>query len=93
MAKKKSVPSPCIGVCKFRRGAHCIGCSMTKPQKKIFKSLKKPELQMAFVTMLVHQQGDLGRYGHWRGAYLKKLRKKGRPVPPPLDEIAGAKAS
>lgn len=93
MAKKKEVPSPCIGVCKFRRGDHCIGCSMTKAQKKIFKSLTKRELQVAFVTMLVHQQGDLGRYSHWRDAYLKKLRKKGKSPPPPLDAMTLTKVS
>lgn len=90
VAKSSKLPSPCIDVCKFRRGGHCIGCSMTKPQKKMFKALKKNELQEAFVTMLVHQQTSLGRYAHWREAYLKKLRKKGRTPPPPLDEMATA---
>lgn len=84
MAKTSKFPSPCIGVCKFRREGHCIGCSMTKDQKKLFKSLKKGLMQQAFVTMLVHQQSDLGRYSHWTEAYLKKLRKKGKIPPPPL---------
>lgn len=87
MAKSK-LPSPCISVCKFRReGGHCIGCSMTKGQKKMWKALKKPALQASFVTMLVHQQGDLGRYDHWTRAYLKKLSKKGATPPPPLDAL------
>ena len=80
MAKK--LPSPCIDVCKFRREGHCIGCSMTKAQKKMFKTLKKPEHREAFVTMLVHQQNDLGLFRHWAPAYLKKCAKKG--VMPPL---------
>ena len=37
--------SPCIGVCKFKRpgpaGRHCLGCSMTKLQKKIAKKASK----------------------------------------------------
>ena len=74
MAKK--LPSPCVDVCKFRRGGHCIGCSMTKTQKKMFKALKKPQHQEAFIEMLVHQQNDLGKYGHWAPAYLKKCAKK-----------------
>ncbi len=83
MSKKlKKLPSPCIDVCKFRREGHCIGCSMTKPQKKLFKSLKRPEHQQAFIDMLVHQQGHLGKYGHWTPAYLKKCAKKG--VTPPF---------
>ena len=36
----KKTPSPCIDVCKFRREGHCIGCSMTKAQKSMFKKLK-----------------------------------------------------
>ena len=43
------IPSPCIGVCKFKRGDHCIGCSMNKDQKKIFKSLKKARMKQAFI--------------------------------------------
>ena len=72
----KKVPSPCIDVCKFRREGHCIGCSMTKSQKKLFKSIKRPDQQEAFVQMLVGQQGSMGRYTHWPPAYLKKLKKK-----------------
>ena len=87
MAKTSKLPSPCIGVCKFRREGHCIGCSMTKDQKKLFKSLKNGAMQQAFVTMLVHQQSDLGRYSHWAEAYLKKLKKKGKAAPPPFDRI------
>lgn len=68
-------PSPCIDVCKFKREGHCIGCSMTKPQKKLFKSLKKDEHRAAFVTMLRKQQAHLGAYRHWVLAYRKKLKK------------------
>lgn len=84
MGKKRKIPSPCVDVCKFRREGHCIGCSMTKAQKKMFKSLKKPEHQEAFVQMLVHQQNDMGRYSHWPPAYLKKLNKKGVKISLPL---------
>jgi predicted Fe-S protein YdhL (DUF1289 family) len=79
MAKK--LPSPGIDVCKFRRAGPCIGCSMTKPQKKRFKSLRRVEHQHAFVDMLMHQQSDLGRYRHWLPAYLRKCAK--RKVTPP----------
>ena len=75
------IPSPCIDVCKFRREGHCIGCSMTQTQKKMFKSLKKPEFQVAFVQMLVLRQADMGKYRHWSAAYLKKCAKKG-VIPP-----------
>ncbi|QFU08570.1 hypothetical protein PARPLA_03166 [Rhodobacteraceae bacterium THAF1] len=84
MTKFKTLPSPCIGVCTFKRQGHCIACSMTKEQKKLVKRLKKPTQRDAFLTLLIHQQRSLGRYAHWRAAYLKKLAKKDRPVPPLL---------
>jgi hypothetical protein len=80
------VQSPCIGVCKFRRsgpaGAHCIACSMTKEQKGISKRLKKPRAAEAFVALVQAQQEQMGRYAHWRPAYLKRCLRKGRLVPP-----------
>lgn len=89
MGKKSKVPSPCIDVCKFRRAGHCIGCSMTKPQKKMFKALKKPDQQAAFVDMLTHQQANLGKYGHWAPAYARKCLKKGARPPVKLTAKAG----
>ncbi|MEE4209848.1 MAG: hypothetical protein V2I43_11335 [Parvularcula sp.] len=82
---KSKTQSACIGVCKFRRagpaGEHCIGCSMTKAQKKIAKKQKKPEAAQAMLALVVAQQKTMGRFGHWRAAYLKRCLKKGSPVP------------
>ncbi|SHI31505.1 DUF1289 domain-containing protein [Wenxinia saemankumensis] len=79
------VQSPCIGICKFRRpgpaGAHCIGCSMTKPQKKIAKSLKKRDRAEGFVALVMAQQAAMGRYLHWAPEYRRRAMKKGRDVP------------
>lgn len=69
-------PSPCIDVCKFKRGGHCIGCSMTKTQKSMFKKLKKDKYRAAFVELVVAQQEVLGKFSHWEPKYLKKLSKK-----------------
>ncbi|MFV1494873.1 DUF1289 domain-containing protein [Phaeobacter sp. JH20_02] len=69
-------PSPCIDVCKFKREGHCIGCSMTKAQKSLFKALKKDSHRRAFVRMLTAQQGQLGKYTHWDLAYRRKLAKR-----------------
>lgn len=74
-------PSPCIDVCKFRREGHCIGCSMTKDQKKAFKALKKAQHQDAFLKLIMTQQQAMGKYTHWFRAYAKKCKKKG--VKPP----------
>ena len=80
------IPSPCIDVCKFRRAGHCLGCSMTKPQKKLFKTIKKRESREAFIQLLVCQQRQMGRYSHWAPAYLKKLKKKNAKVSFPLGD-------
>ena len=72
MGKKNS---PCIGVCKFKREGHCIGCSMTKEQKEISKKLKmRPQID-EFISMLIFQQEKMGGYGHWQAAFARK--KKG----------------
>ena len=69
------IPSPCIGVCKYKRGDHRISCSMNKEQKKIFKSLKKALIKQAFITMLCAKQESLGGYSHWEKAYNSKCRQ------------------
>ncbi|MFQ1700264.1 DUF1289 domain-containing protein [Loktanella agnita] len=74
-------PSPCIDVCKFKREGHCIGCSMTKAQKSLFKSLKKNDHRAAFVDMLMTQQAVMGKYVGWQIAYEKKCKKKGAKAP------------
>jgi len=71
------IPSPCIGVCKYRRKGHCIACSMTKTQKSMFKKLSKPSHQEAFVRLLTAQQRDMGKFHAWPTVYARKLRKKG----------------
>jgi hypothetical protein len=76
------LPSPCISVCKFRiKGGHCIGCSMTKPQKKLFKGLKKDILRDAFVTMLVAQQEKVKSSRGWAAAYARKCSRKDTRLP------------
>lgn len=82
------LPSPCIDVCKFKRQGHCIGCSMTKAQKKMFKSLKKNEHREAFVEMLIAQQDVMGKYSHWAPAYARRCLKKGSK--PPFKRIVKA---
>lgn len=74
-------PSPCIDVCKFKRKGHCIGCSMTKAQKSLFKGLKKDKHRETFVEMVVGQQTEMGKYKHWAPQYVRKcLKKKVKPT-------------
>lgn len=76
------LPSPCIGVCKFRlAGRHCIACSMTKPQKSIFKKIKKDAARADFITMLSAQQAAVGSAKGWSEAYSRRCTKKGAKLP------------
>jgi predicted Fe-S protein YdhL (DUF1289 family) len=76
------VPSPCIDVCKFKLNGHCIGCSMTKQQKKAFKKLDGKKARTAFLVDLTEQQVALGdRFKGWRVAYIRKCEKKGVECP------------
>lgn len=70
-------PSPCVGVCKFKRAGHCVGCSMTKDQKAAFKKMKKPGHRRAYIELVTAQQSVMGGFSHWDKLYDKKCRKKG----------------
>jgi hypothetical protein len=82
------VGRPCIDICKFRRpgpaGKHCIACSMTKAQRVLSKRAQKGAEVDAFLALLLAQQAAMGRYGHWREAYLARCRKEGRRVARPV---------
>lgn len=77
----EKIPSPCIDVCKFKRAGHCIGCSMTKDQKKRFKRLDGKKEKRFFLKDLYDQQQRLGKYRHWLLAYERKCKKKGMDCP------------
>ena len=68
--------SPCIDVCKYRDDGHCIGCSMTKIQKKISKSLKSKDKQLAFEGLVRMQQKQLGGFEAWEEVHKQRYRGK-----------------
>ena len=72
-----TVPSPCIDVCKYKYKNHCIGCSMTKVQKKRFKKISSFKNKRKFIKFIVNQQTFLGKFKHWEKIYEKKCMKKG----------------
>ena len=88
------VPSPCIDVCKFKNG-HCIGCGMTKKQKKKFKRMKKKS-KRGFIEHLRVQQLEVGLKANWERAYRRRCAKKGVDCPldrhPASDDRAAAAA-
>ena len=68
--------SPCVKICKYREDGHCVGCSMTKTQKKISKKLKSKDTQTAFLRLIRMQQTCLGGYEDWEKAHLAKNNAK-----------------
>ncbi|KAA0971622.1 DUF1289 domain-containing protein [Aureimonas fodinaquatilis] len=81
----RKAPSPCIGVCKFRDEGHCIGCRMTRTEKKRFKKLEGKKSRKAFFRMLSERLADAGRYAYWSRMYRRRCEKKERPCP--LDKL------
>lgn len=84
------IPSPCIDVCKYKlKGGHCIGCAMTKAQKKMWKQLDGRKARQRFLSALVAQHARLGgKFRGWHIAYRRKCAKK--DIPCPLDDLADA---
>ena len=76
------VPSPCIDVCKFKLQDRCIGCTMTKKQKKAFNKLSSNKKKIEFIGKLIFQQKELDRHAYWHKMYVRKCAKKG--MQPPL---------
>ncbi|MBC8131107.1 MAG: DUF1289 domain-containing protein [Rhizobiaceae bacterium] len=80
-----NAPSPCIDVCKFKDGGRCIGCAMTKPEKKRFKHLDGKSDKRAFLVLLVGRLEGIGRLGYWERMYRRKCDRKDAVCP--LDKL------
>ena len=78
-------PSPCIDVCKFRDAGHCIGCAMTKLEKKAFKRLDKKSKKKDFFRTLADRLETAGRLPYWTRMYRRKCDRKDAPCP--LDKL------
>jgi predicted Fe-S protein YdhL (DUF1289 family) len=81
-------PSPCIDVCKFRDAGRCVGCAMTKPEKKGFKRLAKKSKKQAFFRVLEERLEAMGRLGYWTRMYRRKCDRKDAACP--LDKLEKA---
>ena len=85
MGKKgDKLPSPCIDICKDKRGV-CVGCGRTKKQKKSWKDAGSDAAREALVLECAEAAKSLGIYEFWAGEYRRKCRKKGRECP--LDQL------
>ncbi len=94
MAEKKrwrDAPSPCIGVCRFMERMagetenRCIGCAMTKRDKKRFKKIEGKAERRPFFAELTLRLSAMRRYRGWARLYRKKCVRKA--VPCPLDKL------
>ncbi|NDR58254.1 DUF1289 domain-containing protein [Aliiruegeria sabulilitoris] len=74
----KLSPSPCIDICKYTRRGHCVGCSMTQAQKRLFGGLKSDAQRREFIDVIRAQQELMGRYEHWPDAYRLKCARAER---------------
>ena len=71
------IPSPCIDICKYKLDNRCIGCFMTKKEKKTFKSFKKQSKRRMFINNLLLRQNVFARSEKWQTMYRRKCDKKG----------------
>ncbi|BDA86100.1 hypothetical protein Sa4125_36420 [Aureimonas sp. SA4125] len=78
-------PSPCIDVCKFRDAGRCVGCAMTKPEKKAFKRIGRKSKKQAFFLMLEERLVTMGKLGYWTRMYRRKCERKDASCP--LDRL------
>ena len=78
------LPSPCIDICKDKRGV-CVGCGRTKKQKKAWKDANGDAAREDLIVDCAQAAKALGIYAFWAGEYRRKCRKKGRECP--LDQL------
>jgi predicted Fe-S protein YdhL (DUF1289 family) len=80
LGKRDKFPSPCIDICKDKRGV-CVGCGRTKKQKKAWKDAGSDAAREALILQCAEAARDLGIYDFWAGEYRRKCHKKGRECP------------
>lgn len=81
MGKKyEGYPSPCVGICKDKRGV-CIACGRTKKDKKAWKSAESDSAQIKLLKRCAAQAEEIGTRDFWQKEYRRKCRKKGVRFP------------
>lgn len=72
----RKIASPCVGICKYKLDSACVGCGMTKSDKKKFKKLDGKKKKLKFVAALRGKQDSLGIAARWLKLYRRKCEKK-----------------
>lgn len=87
MSKKHKITSPCIDICKDKRGV-CIACGRTKEDKDAWKEAETRDEKLALIAKCVANTEQIGTRVFWEREYRKRCAKKGTHCP--LDQKAGA---
>ncbi|MDX2264961.1 MAG: DUF1289 domain-containing protein [Hyphomicrobiales bacterium] len=78
------MPSPCVGVCKDKRGA-CIACGRDEDDEKAWKRADDLETKLALLAQCAAKTEEIGTRAFWEREYRRKCAKKG--VLCPLDAL------
>lgn len=78
--KSDGYPSPCVGICKDRRGI-CIACGRTKKDKKAWKDAKGDKEQIRLLERCAEKADEIGTREFWEKEYRRRCAKKGVKVP------------
>lgn len=84
MSKKDKLPSPCVGICKDKRGV-CIACGRTEDEEKAWKRADSREEKLALLAACAVNTNQIGTRRFWEAEYRRKCAKKG--VECPLDVL------
>lgn len=84
LGKKSKLPSPCVGICKDKRGV-CIACGRDEDDEKAWKRADGAKEKLALLEACARNTQVLGTRQFWETEYRRKCIKKG--VPCPLDNL------
>jgi hypothetical protein len=85
LSESDKMPSPCIDICKEKRG-RCIACGRDDDEIKAWKKAETYEEKLALITRCMQHTTEIGTRVFWEREYRKKCRKKGADCP--LDDLA-----
>jgi len=84
LGKKSKLPSPCVGICKEKRGV-CIACGRDEDDEKAWKRADGLAEKLALLADCSRNTQKLGTRQFWEAEYRRKCLKKG--VSCPLDGV------
>ena len=80
LSKPEKIPSPCIDICKDKRGV-CIACGRASKDRKAWKKARTAGERLALIEECIERTREIGTHDFWMREYRRKCRKKGVPCP------------